>query len=213
MCGIFIHHALCYYSVMSYIFVGLGNPGEEYVNTRHNVGRMLLEQLAKKNDASDWKEDMKLKALTAKVKLGKASVQLVLPETFMNNSGNAVKPLVKSIKAAEQLVVVHDDLDLPLGRMKMSFDKSSGGHRGVESIIKAVKTQKFIRIRVGIAPVTPSGKIKKPQGEEAVGDFIIGPLKEKELDALKPVFKQAIAGLELLVTEGLGRAMSEANQG
>lgn len=198
---------------MSYIFVGLGNPGEEYKNTRHNVGRMLLEQLATKNDAPDWKSDMKLNALTTKVKLGKANVQLVAPETFMNNSGNAVKPLVKSVKAAEQLVVVHDDLDVPLGRMKMSFDKSSGGHRGVESIIKAVKTQKFIRIRIGIAPVTPSGKIKKPQGEEAVGDFIIGALKDKELDALKPVFKKALAGLELLVTEGLGRAMSEANQG
>src|ERR1700733_6443483 len=156
---------LWYYINMSYIIVGLGNPGEEYAETRHNTGRMLVQLFGKMHDA-EWKVDKKLSAQIAKVKIGKQTVTLVLPDTFMNNSGKSVKPLVTSIKSAEKLLVIYDDLDLPFGSAKISFNKSSGGHKGLESIIKNIKTEKFARIRVGISPVTPSGKIKKPKGEE-----------------------------------------------
>jgi len=187
---------------MSYIIVGLGNPGAEYEGTRHNTGRMIVQALAKKLDFPDWKNDMKLKALVTTGKLGKEKVQLIIPETFMNKSGLSVLPLVKSKKAAETLLVIHDDLDIPLGKMKLSFNKSSGGHKGVESIMKAVKTEAFIRLRVGVVPALASGKLKKPQGEKEIIDFIIGEFKKPELEIIKKSIKKAVEGLEVLGKEG-----------
>jgi PTH1 family peptidyl-tRNA hydrolase len=198
------------WGIMAYIFVGLGNPGEEYKETRHNTGRMLLEWLGKSLDA-EWKEDKKISAHIAKVKLGKTPVTLVLPDTFMNNSGKSLKTFVGSQKAAEKMIVLYDDLDLPFGKTKISFNKSSGGHRGLESIIKSVKTEKFPRIRVGISPVTTSGKIKKPLGEEAVTKVILGPYKEEEKLTLKKISKKINEALEVWVTDGLEKAMTNFN--
>ena len=171
---------------MNYTFVGLGNPGAEYEETRHNTGRMLLSWFAKAHDA-EWKADKKLNAQTAKVKVGKSTATLVLPDTFMNNSGKSIKQLVVSSKQAEKVLVIYDDLDLPFGSSKISFNKSSGGHKGVESIIKSIKTEKFARIRVGISPATATGKIRKPQGEEAVTKIILGKFKKEELLDLKKI--------------------------
>ncbi len=195
---------------MAHIFVGLGNPGEEYGDTRHNTGRMILEWFGKSLDA-EWKSDKKLNAKVAKVKVGKTPVTIVLPETFMNNSGKSVKPLITSIKSAEKLVVVYDDLDLPFGTNKISFNKSSGGHRGLESIIKSIKTEKFARVRVGISPKTPSGKIKKPKGEDAVTKVIMGKFKEEELKELKKLSKKVGEALEAFVSEGLEKTMTGFN--
>lgn len=195
---------------MAYIFVGLGNPGEEYQGTRHNTGRILVELLGKSFDA-DWKLDKKLNATVSKIKIGKTPVTLVLPETFMNNSGKSVKPLVTSVKSAEKLMVVYDDLDLPFGTNKISFNKSSGGHRGLESIIKAIKTEKFARVRVGISPRTPSGKIKKPKGEDAVTKVIMGKFKDDEVKELKKLSKKLNETLETFVSEGLEKAMTGFN--
>ena len=195
---------------MSYIFVGLGNPGSEYENTRHNTGRVLLTWFGKSLDA-EWKIDGKAKATTAKVKIGKTPVTLVLPDTFMNKSGSSIKQLEASIKAVEKMVVVYDDLDLPFGKAKISFNKSSGGHKGLESIIKAIKTEKFARVRVGISPVTPSGKIKKPSGEEAVTKVIMGDFKSEELAQLKKLSKKINEALETFVSSGLEKAMTGFN--
>lgn len=195
---------------MAYIFVGLGNPGQEYEDTRHNTGRILISLFGKANDA-EWKLDKKLNAQVAKIKIGKSPVTLVLPDTFMNNSGKSVKSLITSIKSAEKLVVVYDDLDLPFGTNKISFNKSSGGHRGVESIIKNIKTEKFARVRVGISPTTPSGKIKKPKGEEAVTKVILGKFKTEELATLKKLSKSVNEALEVFVSEGLEKAMTGFN--
>lgn len=195
---------------MSCIFVGLGNPGEEYKSTRHNTGRMLLEWFGKSLEAQ-WKFDKKLNATVSKVKVGMSSVVLVLPETFMNKSGNSVKPLVSSAKGAEKLLVIYDDLDLPFGKAKISFNKSSGGHKGLESIIKAIKTEKFSRIRVGISPVTSGGKMKKPSGEEAVTKVILGKYKEDEIKELKKLSKKVNIALETFLSHGLEKAMTEFN--
>ena len=195
---------------MAHIFVGLGNPGEEYSDTRHNTGRMILEWFGKSLDA-EWKSDKKLNAKVAKVKVGKTPVTIVLPETFMNNSGKSVKPLITSIKSAEKLVVVYDDLDLPFGTNKISFNKSSGGHRGLESIIKSIKTEKFARVRVGISPKTPSGKIKKPKGEDAVTKVIMGKFKDEELKDLKKLSKKVGEALVTFVSEGLEKTMTGFN--
>lgn len=196
---------------MAYIIVGLGNPGEEYKNTRHNTGRIILETFRKKNDFSDWEADKKLKALTSNGKIGKEKVTLLEPETFMNNSGKSVGPIVKTKKSAERLIVVNDDLDIPLGSMKISFNRGSGGHNGIESIKKSIKTEAFIRLRIGISSATPSGKIKKPKGEKAVIDFILGEFKPKEMEILKKVAKRASEALTMIVSEGREKAMGEYN--
>ncbi len=183
-----------------YYVVGLGNPGREYESTRHNAGREAVEFFEKKNEVSPKK------------------LQVIHSDEFMNNSGKAVGKVVKSKKAAENLIVVHDDLDLPLGTMKISFNKGVGGHRGLNSVAKAIKTLEFVRVRIGISPSTPSGKIRKPganlspkAAEKAVIDFILGKFKPKETETLKKVFKRASEAIETIVTEGRDRAMNMFN--
>ncbi|MSR73309.1 aminoacyl-tRNA hydrolase [Candidatus Parcubacteria bacterium] len=185
-----------------YIVVGLGNPGEEYKETRHNTGRIILESVAKTFDFPQWEADKKTRALISDGKIGKEKVRFILPETFMNKSGQSVAPLVTNPKKAEQLVVVYDDLDLPVGRFKISFNRSSGGHKGIESIIRAVKTEAFVRIRVGISPKTPTGKIKKPSGDAIVGDFILGKFKDAEMAEIKKVAKRVGEVIAMIVSLG-----------
>lgn len=200
---------------MSFIIAGLGNPGEEYGGTRHNTGRIMLNYFAKKNNFPDFVEKPKLKALVseAEIKSGKKEEKIILvePNNFMNRSGASLAPLVTSVKKAHNLIVIYDDLDLPLGSMKISFNRSAGGHRGLESIISQLKTEEFIRIRVGISPQTPSGKLKKPKGEDAVEKHIIGPFKPAELDILKKLSKDVIAALEMIIEGGYQKAMGEYN--
>ncbi|MEK7569229.1 MAG: aminoacyl-tRNA hydrolase [Patescibacteria group bacterium] len=214
---------------MQYLIVGLGNPGEEYAGTRHNAGRMVVEQFRKKNDFSEWTEDKSLKALLSKGSWGKDKVILLLPNNFMNVSGKSVAPFVKNAKDAERTIVVYDDLDLPLGTMKISFNRSSGGHKGVESIIKALKTRAFARLRIGICPATPSGKLKKPKGlpatayrsngsvrrwqagEDGILDFIVGEFKKTELEEMKKITKKGAEALALVLTDGREIATGKVN--
>lgn len=198
-------------SYMQYIIVGLGNPGEEYVDTRHNSGRMVVEQFRKKNDFPQWSEDKSLKALVSKGTRGKDKVVLIEPDNFMNVSGKSVAPIVKNAKDAERTIVVYDDLDLPLGTMKISFNRSSGGHKGLESIIKALKTTAFVRLRIGICPVTPSGKAKKPKGEDVLLDFIVGQFKKTEAEAMKKITKKGAEALALILDEGREIAAGKVN--
>ena len=111
---------------MAWVIVGLGNPGDEFEGTRHNTGRMAVEDFARTAKLSEWRGDKKSKSLVSRGLIGKTLVALVLPNTFMNKSGLAVSKFVKSAKSAERLAVVYDDLDLPLGSMKISFNRGSG---------------------------------------------------------------------------------------
>ena len=199
-----------------FIVVGLGNPGEEYVDTRHNTGRIILE-IMKKNffkdsDFSDWETDKKLRALKSDGKIGKEKVLLLEPDSFMNNSGGSVKSLITSKKKAEELIVIHDDLDLPIGRYKITFNRGSGGHKGVESIIKNIKTEGFLRYRIGISPVTPSGKMKKPSGEKDVTSLIMGSFREKEMEELKKIGKRLVEATKMVIDEGREKMMSIYNK-
>jgi len=211
--------------------VGLGNPGEEYKNTRHNTGRIILELLAKKFAFSDWKparpdgrsggNDKSIKAILSKGEIDGEKMSFVLPDNFMNNSGKSVAPFIKSKKDLVKLVVIYDDLDLPIGRIKISWNRSAGGHNGLGSIIKAVKSEEFLRIRVGISPHTPSGKIKKPGGEtrpndrsvgrEAVIDFILKNFKDSELAELKKLSKKIAEALVCVSAKGKDTAMTLFN--
>lgn len=177
-----------------YHLFGLGNPDKEYGGSRHNTGQMAVKYFESKILDP---ESRKIKIIESK--------------EYMNNSGKALTRIIKSKKTAEKLIVVYDDIDLPLGEMKISFNKGSGGHKGLESVIKALKTREFIRIRIGISPVTPSGKLKKPSGEQKVLDFILGQFKPKEMEILKKVFKRTAEAIELTTEEGRERAMNEFN--
>lgn len=197
----------CHTYVMSYIIVGLGNPGQEYENTRHNTGRIVLMSLTD----DEFSFNKKINALVSEIKIGKDKVKLIAPETFMNNSGKSVANLVKSVKAAEKLVMIYDDFNLPIGKIRISFNRSSGGHNGIESIIKSVKTEAFVRIRIGVAPETAKGLAKVPHGEEKIEKFILGKFKEDEMKVIKKISKTTAEALEVLVKEGRDKAMSLYN--
>lgn len=174
---------------MSWILVGLGNPDKEYDGTRHNIGRDFVNHLRDE--------------LPKKPKILDLNV-------YMNNSGGPIKKAVASKKAAEKLIVVHDELDLPLGRVKISFGSSAGGHNGVKSIEKALKTRDYIRVRVGISGATPSGKLKRPDPEK-LADFVLAKFRPPEQEKLKKARKIVKEALELILTEGKERAMTEIN--
>ncbi|MFZ2886908.1 MAG: aminoacyl-tRNA hydrolase [Minisyncoccia bacterium] len=196
---------------MTWVIVGLGNPDDEYIHTRHNAGRMAVEYFAKQHKLDEWKDDKKSRSFLLRGTLGRALVACVLPNTYMNKSGTAVAHFVKSIKAAEKLVVVYDELALPLGSIKISFDRGSGGHRGIDSILKAIKTRAFVRIRIGISPTNAAGETKKPQGEKDVEKFILGEFKSTELAALKAALKRTNEALETIITDGREKAMNSFN--
>ena len=192
------------------LVVGLGNPGVEYENTRHNVGFIVLDFILGKK--IDWKGGSGVKLLYHKDSLGGKPTQYIKPTTFMNNSGVAVASIKEKNKInLKDIVVIYDDVDLPLGKIKISFDRSSGGHNGLESIIKKLKSREFLRIRVGISPVTPSGKIKKPKGEKAILNFLLGEFKKSEIEELKKLSKKISQAVETIFTEGKDKAMSLYN--
>lgn len=195
----------------THVIVGLGNPGDEYVGTRHNTGRMFVERFHDTHDFSEWKTEKKPPMHWAKGDIvGKKGI-LLGPDTFMNNSGRAVAHFIKNKKEAGNCVVVYDDMDLPLGTIKISHDRSSGGHNGVESVIKALKTRAFVRIRVGVSPKTAKGVAKKPSGEQAVLKFLLGKFKLEELTVLKKVYARVADAVECIVTEGYQQAMTNFN--
>ncbi len=197
---------------MKYLVVGLGNPGEEYKNTRHNAGRMVVEKFVKDNDGTPWKLDGGSNALISQAKVGKATAICALPETFMNKSGNAVGYLSKARGvSSERIIIVQDDLDLPLGTLKLSFARGSGGHKGIESIERALKTNEYLRIRIGESASTPKGKIRKPSGDEKVVAHVIGEFKKTEELVLKKVLKCAVEAIEMVLTDGRPAAMNQFN--
>ena len=209
---------------MTYIIAGLGNPEPDYTDTRHNVGRMILEGLKKEKGFSDWEKKKELKALVSEGKLGGENVLLIEPDNYMNNSGESFIKLIKIKKKpslfkkytcnreqAEHLVVVHDDIDLPTGALRISFNRGSGGHKGVESIIKNIKTRAFVRVRVGIAPVTPEGVARKPEGEDAVVRYVLKKFTETERKKIDQVTKNAASAIETIISDGRDKAMGEWN--
>ncbi len=173
------------------LVTGLGNKGEEYEKTRHNTGLIILDLI---------KDDSNKKIIFFK------------PNCFMNESGGPIATIARKNKIKpENVVVIYDDMDIPIGKIKISFNRSSGGHNGVESIIKNLKTEGFLRIRVGISPHTPTGKLKKPLGEKAVLDFLLKDFKASEIAELKKVSKKINEALEMFVLEGKEKMMSIYN--
>ncbi len=194
---------------MKYLAVGLGNPEEEYENTRHNTGRIFLSKFVSQNNFIDLEKDKKANALYSKNKIGKHELEILLPETYMNKSGKSVLYIKtkRSIKS-QNIIVVYDDIDLPIGTFKLSFNRGSGGHKGIESIARAIKTKEFIRIRIGISPVTPKGKIRKPKGEDKVHKFILGKFSSEETRKINNLSKKVNLIIESIILNGYEKTVS-----
>lgn len=197
---------------MAFVIIGLGNPGGEYAKTRHNAGRMAVEAFAKKHGFPEFVLKKSAQALVSEDTIAGEKVILVLPEVYMNHSGKAAPSFVKSVRAAKQLLVVRDELDLPLGVLKMTtYGRGSGGHKGVESIMRALKTKDFAQMKLGISGETARGKLKKPTGEEKVVAHVIGKFKPTEEAELKKMLKRAGEGIEYFIEEGIEAAMLHTN--
>lgn len=182
--------------------VGLGNPGRRYANTRHNVGFMFVRRVAK-----DWKVRLRKRAFQSKTGLkdsGREGVWLVLPQTYMNQSGQAVRGLLKGrgIKP-ERLVVVYDDLDIPLGEIRIRKEGGSGTHKGMISVIDEIQMTRFPRIRIGIGPLVPEG--------DAV-EFVLSPFRQEEKPLLELSLEAAQEALSLILDGETEKAMNLYNK-
>ena len=174
-----------------YTLIPLGNPGEKYFKTRHNVGRIVLDLI---------KDDI----------LALSNAELFIPETFMNESGKAVSEYLRYHEGRE-IIVVYDDKDLPFGTFRIAFDRSAGGHNGLKSIIDSLGATDFIRIRVGIAPHDVDGKEKiAPHGED-VQDYVLGNIKEDEEESLRSIASQLLGAIKTIMEEGYKKAMGKYN--
>lgn len=176
------------------IIIGLGNPGEKFKNTRHNLGFMVLDRFAGKNNFPEFKLQKKYNALISENIVGKEKIVLAKPQTFMNESGKAAQKIISNSKfQISNLIVVHDDIDLPLGKIKIVKERGSAGHKGVESIIKTVGNNGLARIRIGICP-----KNGKPKNTES---FVIKNFAKEEKEILSMAVDKAVEGLEKAMNE------------
>lgn len=187
------------------LIIGLGNPGKKFLNTRHNIGFQFLDYLHTLGDFSWWEEKKRFKSLVAKGVLFGKPVILVKPQTFMNNSGEAVLKLVKNYKVRiSNIWVVHDDIDLPLGSLKIVKNRGAAGHKGVQSIIDNLKTKNFVRFRVGIKPLKKIKIDKK--------DFVLKNFNSQEKRILENVKENFARACELALQKNIQRAMTEFNK-
>ena len=187
--------------------VGLGNPGKEYIKNRHNIGFLLVENFSEKYDSKFILKN-KLKSWYSELKVNNTTYRLFMPNTFMNNSGDAVRAIVDWYKIdLDQLFIILDDIDLPLGKIRFRKKGSSGGHNGLKDIINKLQTQNFNRIKIGIGP---------PPVNERTKNFntishVLGNISSKESLTLDKVYKQLIKSITELNTKNEDYIISELN--
>jgi PTH1 family peptidyl-tRNA hydrolase len=184
----------------TWVIAGLGNPGRRYSRTRHNIGFMVLEEVASRYtiDFIDKKEGYRL----GKGFIEGHNILLIEPLLYMNMSGPVIKKiLMKFSTQPEYLLVIHDDLDMETGKLKIKKTGSSGGHKGIESIIQSIGLRDFIRLKVGIG---------REEGVSAE-DYVLSKFKRHELAVIKDTIKKAADAVHCIVTEGVDKAMNEFN--
>ena len=187
--------------------IGLGNPGKKYSNSRHNIGFLILENLSKKYNSNFLLKD-KLKSSCAEFKINDSTYRQFLPNTFMNNSGEAVRAILDWYKInLNQIFIIVDDQDLPLGKIRFRKKGSSGGHNGLKSIIEQLQTQNFNRIRVGIG----SPPLIKGKNNFNTTSHVLGNISLEEELILENVFKRVIASIEQLNTKKEELIINELN--
>lgn len=184
-----------------YWIVGLGNPGEEYAETRHNLGFMLVDKLAAKSDISVKRRECQ--ALIGAGTIAAERVNLIKPQTFMNLSGEAVSCLnAKYESDAKSLIVISDDLALPFGAIRLRQRGSAGGHNGLKSIIASLRTNEFMRLRIGIQPEHPLSDAKK---------FVLSEFSREEKRALDEILERGAQAVRAVIGDGIAKAMSLFN--
>jgi len=177
------------------IIIGLGNPMPKYKGTRHNVGQIIVSYFQEINNFPGFKLKKKLEGLISEGKIGEKKIALVLPQTFMNESGRAVKKLITNYQLPiTNLIVIHDDIDLPLGTIRIKKGGSSGGHNGVQSIIDHLKIQDFVRIKIGVA--------NEKRGLVPAEKFVLEKFSKEETMKLSKIKDLAIKTLENILNEG-----------
>ena len=187
--------------------IGLGNPGKKFSNSRHNVGCLLLENFSKKNNSNFLLKD-KLKSFCSEFNFNNSTFRLFLPNTFMNNSGDAVRAIVDWYKVnLDQIFIIVDDKDLPLGKIRFRKKGSSGGHNGLKSIIEQLQTQNFNRIRIGIG----SPPLIKGKNNINTISHVLGNISLVEKSILDKVYKRVIESLEQLNTKKEEYIINELN--
>ncbi len=185
------------------LIVGLGNPGDEYRLTPHNLGFLVVDRIAGERGVEI--RNRQCRALTARIQVGDEPVLLVKPETYMNLSGLSVRELVAEYEAKPEadLIVIQDELDFPLGTLRIHTRRSSAGHNGIESIIGALGTQDFLRIRIGVAP-----ERRVEDGER----YLLSPLRKAELAVVDGILDTAAEAVKVILTEGPAAAMNRFNR-
>jgi len=185
------------------IIAGLGNPGSEYEYTRHNIGREIAQAIRKAWDFPDFRFEKKWNAEVSEGKIGNKKIAIILPDTFMNKSGNAVSAALRFYKVKpKEFFAIHDDADIFAGSAKLSFGKHSAGHKGVESVMRALKTREFWRFRIGIG-----GKRDIPAEK-----MVLRKWTPDEKRAIAKIIKRTIKAVEIAVSENPDRAMNTYNQ-
>ena len=189
------------------LVVGLGNPGEKYAGTRHNVGFMALEQLAKRQSSS-FKQQSKLHGLLAEVGQGAERLRLLMPQTYMNESGRSIRAALDwfGFEPAQMLILV-DDMDLPLGRLRLRLSGGAGGHNGLRSTITHLGGQEFPRLRIGIGAPALNPVERK---QRTVG-HVLGRFAAAEQPVLDEVIDEVLSGLDLIQRLGFERAGNRLN--
>jgi PTH1 family peptidyl-tRNA hydrolase len=187
------------------LVVGLGNPGQKFEKTRHNLGFWVLDEFVREYNFPGFKFSKKFNSEISEGFLNEEKIILAKPQTFMNNSGKAVKKLIENWKIkSEKLFVIHDDIDLNLGEIKVVKNRGAAGHKGVKSIIDALGTKNFIRVRIGIEnQESRIGNIEK---------FVLKKFNRDEKKVVDKVIKEAIEAIAMILKDGLEKAMSEHNK-
>jgi len=190
-----------------YLIVGLGNPGDKFKGTRHNLGFEVASELRRKFELGEWSQEDKFKAEIAK----NPEIILARPQTYMNLSGLSVGEIVRYFKIEpDDIIVIHDELDLPLGHIKIRLGGSDAGHHGIESIIKQLGTDQFIRLRLGI------GNLKAISGEHKhaafnAEKFVVDQFLAKETSKVKAMLKRSVKAVEAIISHGLEKAQNQFN--
>lgn len=193
-----------------YYIVGLGNPGEKYENTRHNVGWLALDHFIETHNLPSPISSSKYAGHISEGVVEGAEIFCLYPNTFMNKSGASVCKAFPCGNDPDTLIVLHDEVDLGIGEVKISKGKGPGGHNGVASIIQSLGTKDFVRIRIGIAPRSFFGHVKRPSGEKMTR-HVLGSFKKKEGVQLSEVYKKINEIISTILGEGSEIAMNRFN--